>query len=52
MPNSEIKQKWRELSKEYNSARGSMDRTKEEQEKIEYIQAKINMAWGLINNKT
>ena len=49
---SEIKQKYRELSKEFYAARGSMDRTKDEQEKIEFIQAKINKAWDLINNKT
>lgn len=49
---SEIKQKYRELSKKYNSARGSIDRTKEEQEEIERIQGKINKAWGSINDKT
>lgn len=52
MPKSEIKQKYQELTKQYNASRGIINRTKKEQEELTTIQAKINGAWRQINNKT
>ena len=44
----EIKTQYKQLSKNYNAARGSANRTPEEQEKLTKAQSKINVAYDFL----
>ncbi len=48
---NDIKSKYKELSKNYNASRGSVNRTLEEQEKITKTQSKINIAYDVLRKK-
>lgn len=47
----DIKLKFKELSKNYNAARGSVNRTPEEQERLTKTQSKINTAYDFLRKK-
>lgn len=47
----EIKSKYKELSKNYNAARGSVNRNYEEQERLNKTQSKINIAYNFLRKK-
>ena len=48
---NEIKSRYKELSKNYNASRGSVNRTKEEQERLTRVQSKINIAYNFLRKK-
>jgi hypothetical protein len=47
----DIKSKYKELSKNYNATRGSINHTPEEQERLTKIQSKINIAYDFLRKK-
>ncbi len=47
----DIKSKYKELSKNYNATRGSVNRTSEEQELLTKTQSKINIAYDFLRKK-
>ena len=47
----DIKSKYKELSKNYNATRGSVNRTREEQERLTKTQSKINIAYDFLRKK-
>ena len=47
----EIKSKYKELSKNYNAARGSVNRNLEEQDRLNKTQSKINIAYNELRKK-
>lgn len=47
----EIKSKYKELSKNYNAARGSVHRNLEEQDRLNKTQSKINIAYNELRKK-